>query len=152
MKIDIDIDQKYKNVEVMIKAPKMNDEVTKLVNQLKDKSKEITRISGKIDDRIYILEPIEVLLFYSSLGKVYASTMKGTYEIKQTLYSLEDNLATSSFVRISKSAIVNIKKIKNIEVSFNGSLVVRFHNNQEEIISRRYVTKFKKFIGLGGQQ
>ncbi len=165
MRYEIDINGDYKEVSVLIKAPEMNEEVAGILARLEDDRKNQERhladagqkrpvhpsISGRIDQKIYVLSPEDISLFYTIKGKVFADSKNFTYEIRQKLYEVEDLLVGTSFIRISKSAIVNIHRIKNIEVTFNGSLVVKFSNGHEEIISRRFVSKVKEFIGLGGQ-
>jgi DNA-binding LytR/AlgR family response regulator len=153
MKIDVDIQSKYSDIAIVIQAPKMNDEVSAILKKLEEKQETRVRptISGKHEDKIYIVDPTEIYLIYSMAGKTYAATKEKKLVLKQPLYSLEELLeANKSFVRISKSAIVNIRAIKNIAVSFNGALVVKFPNGLEEVISRRYVKKFKEFINIGG--
>jgi len=149
MKIAIDINKKYKDLELIVQSPELNEEVTALVSKLEEKNK--MTFTGKLKDDIYILDTEEINMFYSQSGKVYADCHDAAYEISQKLYEIESLLAHTSFVRISKSAIVNIYKMKKIEVAFNGSLLVKFENAKEEIISRRYVKKVKEFIGLGGK-
>ena len=149
MKIDIDINKEYKDITVVIKAPEMSAEITELMQKLEgSKSKSIV---GKHRDKLYILDPQDIILFYSQGQKVLADTSKGTYEVKQKLYELDEMLKDISFVRISKFAIVNIKKIKDIDIFFNGSLVVNFNNGRQETISRRYVSKVKEYLGMGGK-
>lgn len=150
MKFDIDINNDYKEIVIVIKAPEMNQEVTDLITKLQ--SKKTNTISGIMNEKIFVLQPDEIMLFYTEAKKVYADTINGSYEIKQKLYEIEADLEGTSFIRISKSAIVNIKLIKNIEIVFNGSLVVKFANGHEEIISRRFINKVKEFIGLGGKK
>lgn len=151
MKFDIDINPSYEDISVVIKSPDMNAEVTGIMTKLQTDTVQQETISGRIDQKIFVLDPKDILLFYSENGKVMADTMEASYEIKQKLYAVEESLKQSTFIRISKSAIVNVKRIKNIEMFFNGSLVVKFHNGHEEIISRRYVAKVKEFIGMGGK-
>lgn len=150
MKFDIDINKDYKEIVIVIKAPEMNQEVTDLMMKLK--TQKSTTVSGLKDEKIFVLAPENILLLYTESKKVYADTLDSRYEIKKKLYEIETQLEGTSFIRISKSAIINIKKIKNIEVIFNGSLVVKFENGHEEIISRRYVKKVKDFIGLRGKK
>lgn len=149
MKIDIDINENYKETTVVIKAKELNDQVSEIIENLKGHKP--STITGTQNQKIYVLNPLDIHLFYSESGKVYAKTEDQRYEIKQKLYEIEDHLEGSSFIRISKSAIVNIKQIKNIEVFFNGSLVVKLNNGHEEVISRRFVSKVKEFIGMGGR-
>lgn len=149
MKFNIDVDPKYKELIIDIKTDKIDEQLATILKMFEQQNKELT-ITGKHKDKIYVIEPSDIYLFYSQNRKVYASTKKQTIEVKKTLYALEEELDQSVFVRISKSAIVNIKHISTIEVTFNGSLMVKFDNGMQEIISRRYVAKVKEFIGLGG--
>lgn len=150
MKIEMDIDQKYEELTLIIHAPALTDEINELISTLKPSKN--TTLAGMIDQKIYVIDPKDILLFYSEDSKVLADTQESTYELKQKLYELEETFQHQGFVRISKSAIANVKKIKSIELYFNGSLMVKFPNSRQEIISRRYVNQVKSFIGLGGKQ
>lgn len=149
MKIEMDIDKKYEELTLRIQAPELTNEINELLANLNTNRK--TTLAGVIDQKIYVLDPGNILLLYSEGSKILADTLENTYEIKQKLYECEEMLLQHGFVRISKSAIVNVRKIKSIEMYFNGSLMVKFPNNRQEIISRRYVNQVKSFIGLGGK-
>lgn len=94
------------------------------------------------------MKPEDVYLFYAGQGKVMAVLHEKEYQMKDKLYRLEESLAHDGFVRISKSAIVNLNHIANIEATFDGSLVVTMKNKTQEIISRRCVKKVKDALGL----
>lgn len=149
MKIDIDINENYNELSLTIKAPEMTLEISELMRKLQNTDNKT--IIGKIGTKMHILSPQDIVIFYSQGQKIFADTIDGTYEIKQRLYEIEENLTVTFFVRISKFAIANINKIKDIEMFFDGSLVVNFINGKQETISRRYVTKVKKYLGLGGK-
>lgn len=149
MNIEMDINHKYEETTIVVRAPELNGEITDIIERLK--SSKTKNIIGKNNEKMYILNPRDILLFYSKDQKVIADTINGEYEIKQKLYELEEELNGMYFVRISKFAIVNINKIKDIELFFNGSLVVNLINGKQEVISRRYVSKVKEFIGMGGK-
>ncbi|GAA0182323.1 LytTR family DNA-binding domain-containing protein [Clostridium sediminicola] len=149
MKVHMDINEEYDELTIVVKAKRITDEVKEIMEKLQNK-KEKT-IIGKLNQKMYILNPKEITLFYSNNQKIYADTKEQTFEVKEKLYELEELLKGYSFVRISKFAIANVNEIKNIEMFFNGSLVVNFNNGKQETISRRYVSKVKKFIGLGGK-
>ncbi len=149
MKLEVDVNKKYKEIHIIIQTPELNQEVKQIMNQLEQEK--IITFSGKSDNKIYVLNHKEINMFYSQNGKIYGDTDHVKFEVKHKLYEIESLLHDASFIRISKSAIVNIYRIMNIEISFNGSLVVKFKNGHSETISRRHVTGFKKFIGLGGK-
>jgi DNA-binding LytR/AlgR family response regulator len=149
VKIDIDINENYDELTLTIKAPEMTSEISELMCKLQNTNNK--SIIGKIGTKMYILSPQDILLFYSQGQKIFADTIDGTYEVKQRLYEIEALLTVTFFVRISKFAIANLNKIKDIEMFFDGSLIVNFINVKQETISRRYVSKVKKYLGLGGK-
>ncbi|MDQ0151285.1 LytTR family DNA-binding domain-containing protein [Eubacterium multiforme] len=149
MKIQLDIDEEYEEALVIIKSKEMTEEISEILKKLKSIKKR--NVIGLENEKIYILNPDDILVIYSKDQKVFVDTINKTYEVKKRLYELEDELRGESFVRISKFAIANVDKIRNIEVVFNGNLVVNFINGRKETISRRYLQKVKDFIGMGGR-
>lgn len=146
MKIDIDIDESYTETTIVIKACNLTAEVSELIEKLK--SPKTLTILGFHNEKFYILNPKDIIFFYTKEQKIWADTSKGTFEIKDKLYELEETLKNTSFVRISKFALANVNAIKNIEVFFNGSLIVNFTNGKSETISRRYVKNVKEYLGM----
>ncbi|EPZ55583.1 lytTr DNA-binding domain protein [[Clostridium] sordellii ATCC 9714] len=143
MKIDIDIDKKYKEIQVILKSPDMDEETLEILEKLK--TRKTKYILGKKDKKIYILDINEVYIFYSENQKVFVETNDCKYEVEERLYEIEENLKSTSFVRVSKFAVVNMKKVRSIDMHFNGNLTMNFINDKKENISRRYISKIKDF-------
>ena len=80
-------------------------------------------------------------------GKVYALTESEKYRLKQRLYLLEEMLDVS-FVKINKSCIANIRKIKKFDASFSGTLTVVFKNGYRDYVSRRNLKSVKERLGV----
>ena len=148
MKIDIDIDKKYKEIQVILKSPDMDEETLEILEKLK--TRKTKYILGKKDKKIYILDINEVYIFYSENQKVFVETNECNYEVEERLYEIEENLKSTSFVRVSKFAVVNMKKVRNIDMHFNGNLTMNLINNKKENISRRYISKIKDYLNNGG--
>lgn len=146
MKVEIDIQEKYEALIVCIKNNTLNDEVTSLMKKLE--SDTAKKIVGKRNDSIFLLDPSDIVFFYSEGNKLKADTMEKQYEVKEKLYVLEEMLQSFGFVRLSKYALANVNMIQCINVEFNGSLVVQFKNGKTEGISRRNITKVKKYLGI----
>lgn len=100
------------------------------------------------DDKVEILEQGEFIRAYAEGGKVFVRTEKGLYQIRLRLYELEERLDGSIFVRISNSEIVNLKKVKSIDLSFVGTICMEMSDGDVSYVSRRYVSKIKKILGL----
>lgn len=68
--------------------------------------------------------------------------------IKQPLYQLEEILKPYHFVRIGKSFIVNISKIRYIRTAFNAKLDIELISGTHLEVSRSFVKDFKKALGI----
>ena len=55
-------------------------------------------------------------------------------------------------MRISKSCIVNLKKIHSLKPDFGGKILATMENNEKLYISRQYVSVLKEKLGLGGKR
>ena len=69
------------------------------------------------------------------------------YRSKKRLYELL-SLLGKDFIQISKSAVINLKQIDFVEPSFSGMMKLFLKNKQSEYISRKYLSEFKKCLGL----
>lgn len=146
MEIEISVDKNYIIPKIIIKTSSMNEEVQKIVSMLsKD---EIKVISGMKDDKVEILDENNISRVYAQNGMVYASTQNGVYVLKLRLYEIEEILNNKKFVRISKSEIINLGEVKNFDFSFVGTISVQMKNNDVCYVSRRFVSKIKKILGI----
>ncbi|WP_394862598.1 LytTR family DNA-binding domain-containing protein [Paraclostridium bifermentans] len=148
MKIDIDIDKRYEEIQVILRSNEMNDETIEILEKLKTTKNKY--ILGKSDKKVYIVDVKDIFFFYSENQKVFVETEDFRYEVDERLYEIEDNFKNTSFIRVSKFSIVNLKKVKNIDMSFSGNLTINFINGKKESISRRYISKIKDYLKNGG--
>lgn len=72
--------------------------------------------------------------------------------IKQPLYQLETLLGPYHFVRIGKSFIVNMMKIKFIRSGFNAKLDLELKNGTRLEVTRSFVKPFKVALGLSKKE
>lgn len=93
-----------------------------ILNRLSSKTPEV--ITGFYNDLAEILSPEDIIRIYAAGGKTFASVSNKEYILKQRLYGLEEQLTKQSFVRISKSEIINLKKVRNFDLSLSGTICV----------------------------
>lgn len=144
MKILLDIQEKYKDIEVHI----CSDTKSKNVLSLRD------LLEGMFNEKITVhknqetksVTAYEIVRIYSENKKVYLRTPKYTYEVRDRLYSLEESLRDKGFVRISNSEIVNISQIEKLDMSYTGTIKMYMKNGDETYVSRRYVSKIKDVL------
>ncbi|MDE5964886.1 MAG: LytTR family transcriptional regulator [Eubacterium sp.] len=146
MKIKIKIDSTYNDPEIIIFTDEITDDIDRLVKILTDENSQI--ISGIRYDRVEVLDPDEIIRVYANSKKVYAVTDKGEYTLRFRLYEAEERLGSKNFVRISKSEIINLKKVNSFDMNLAGTICVRLSNNEVTYVSRRYVAEIKKVLGV----
>ncbi|MGE0151071.1 MAG: LytTR family DNA-binding domain-containing protein [Reyranellaceae bacterium] len=66
------------------------------------------------------------------------------HEIRSSLARLEGELDPASFVRVHKSAIVNIARVREVEPWISGDWRIRLQDGTEVPLSRRYRARFEE--------
>lgn len=146
MQVEIKIDSSYTEPKIIIMTASMTEDINNIVKKISDETSWI--ISGSKDEKIEVIEQSELIRIYASGGKVFAVTGKGEYVLRFRLYELEKRLDSCQFVRISNSEIINLKKVSHFDLSFTGTICVKLSNNTTTYVSRRYVSKIKKILGI----
>lgn len=146
MQVEIKIDPSQPEPKVIITAASMTEEVNRIVRRLSEVIPQV--ISGTRDGKLEVLEPEDLIRIYAASGKVFAVTGKGEYTLRLRLYELEERLSPHQFVRISNSEIIHLKKVVNFNLSFAGTIYVKLSNGTVTYVSRRYVSKIKKILGI----
>lgn len=83
------------------------------------------RIQVRIGDRIRLLNPKDICFFKASDKYVEGHTTDQSYLLNQTLNQLETELAEYDFVRIHRSALINLNHLEEMFRWFGGSFRVR---------------------------
>ena len=146
MQVEIKIDDSCIEPRVIIITDKVTDEINDILNMLSSKTPEV--ITGFYNDLAEILSPDDIIRIYAEDGKIFASVNSKEYILRQRLYELEEQLNKYSFVRISNSEIINLKKVRNFDLSLSGTICVTLSDGTATYVSRRYVSKIKKVLGL----
>lgn len=148
MKLNINIDAGAKEPEIMITTAYMTEDVNRVVEFVSGLEGAPAMISGIREGKVELLDKDAIVRIYAEEGKVLAKTERGLYQIRLRLYEVEERLDNGNFVRISNSEIVNLKKVKSLDLSFVGTICMELLNGEVSYVSRRYVSKIKKVLGL----
>ncbi|MGX7109622.1 LytTR family DNA-binding domain-containing protein [Facklamia miroungae] len=146
MKLEIKIDPGIDETLVKIFANSVNSEVTLIQSLLESPS--LQRIIGFQNEVVRILEPREIIRFYTDNKKVYAQTEESTYLVRLRMYDLEERFYSKSFLRISQGELVNLDYVKRLDLSYKGTIAVELTNGDISFVSRRSLSKFKEFLGI----
>lgn len=146
MRVEIKIDSAYKEPKILILTDSVTDEINNIARSLSSDTSQV--IAGSRNNKVEVLEPKSLIRIYANSGKVFAVTKDGEYTLRLRLYEIEKRLDPHQFVRISNSEIINLKQVKNFDLNFTGTICVRLSDEATTYVSRRYVAKIKKILGM----
>ena len=150
MKIEVQMDAHYSEVTVRILTDRISREVQELMDRITLSTTDL--LLGFQKEEAVPLSLEEIIRVYTSAGKVYAVTEEGEYQLRYRLYEVEERVNSKYFVRISQSEIVNLRKVKRFDLSLTGTIGVLFSDGSFSYVSRRFVSKIKQCLEIGGRK
>ena len=152
MKVELRIDPGCDGMSVVINAPALTDEVKALAARLEGGGV----LVGWQGGRAVPLAAEDILRCYGEEKGVKCQTPGGVYDLKERLYELEGRLDRHTFVRISHSEIISLRKITTEALALNATVVVLAHNHpsglatpsQEDLFLTRYIQDSLKPLGI----
>lgn len=131
---------------VEIHCHMISEEVREIVAFVKSRRGQLT---GTIEDRQYEIPVTDIYYMESVDNKSFIYTRSQVYETKQKLYELEELLREKYFLRVSKSLLLNLMKVRSIQPALNGRFTAVLQTGEEVMISRKYVPELKKALKGG---
>lgn len=145
MKLVIEQNGNFQETEIIIRCSSINSELQKIIDAIKISSFTITAYK---DGYLQKINHEDICYIESVDEKTFIYCENDVYDCKMKLFELEETLTNSSFVRISKSCILNIDFIEKVKPMLNGKYEVLLINGEKLIINRHYIPIFKKKFGL----
>ena len=146
MKVNLFVSKDIEEPYADIHTNELTDNVTKAMSILEsDESSDMLAVKKGSDIALLEFGEVYMLRVEDKQVKVYAENSE--YLIKKPLYQVEETLS-SDFVRISKTTIVNLKKIERVAPSLKGMMFIQLKNGLKDNISRKYLPDFKNALDL----
>lgn len=145
MKINLDIDGKYDDTEIIIRAPHLNNDIERMVAMMRMID---MQIAVRKEGETILLETDKILYVEAVDRKTFVYTSSDTYESELKLYELEQELVQRDFLRISKQSIVNLRKIKSLKADINRKIRITLANGEQIVVSRMYSDDLRRKLGL----
>lgn len=133
------------SLQVIIKCRQVNDEIIRLKCHIELFDR---KIQAKKDNELYFVDVFDVLYFESVDNRTFLYTENDVMEVKLRLYELETILSDKDFIRISKSQIVNINKIRSLKPELNRKILATMCNGEQLYISRKYVKALRNLLAI----
>jgi two-component system LytT family response regulator len=128
-------------------APGLDQRIVALLEQLQTQPKHNERLVVKTGGRVFFLNTDEVDWVEAEGNYVSIHTGKKSYLLRETISSLENQLDPKKFIRIHRSAIVNINRIKELQPWSHGEYHVLLQDGTQLTLSRSYREKVQAALG-----
>ena len=145
MRIEIIQNDNVKETEITIKAKMLDEELSEVIACL---SLIGNTVAGIQDSVVTFISIRDILYFESVDNKTFFYTKDQVYEIRSRLYEICEKLSDTHFVRISKSTVANLKKLRSIKRVKGSRLEAELINGEKLLVSRQYVNDIKNKLGV----
>jgi two-component system, LytTR family, response regulator len=125
----------------------LNERLAGLLEDLQAKQKRLTRLVVKSAGRIVFLRVEEIDWVEAADNYVRIHAGRESHLIRETLQSLESRLNPEKFLRIHRSTLVNLDRIRELQPIFHGDYLVKLNDGTELTLSRSYREKLLEPLG-----
>ena len=144
MKVKIEISKEYDPAFAVIYTKAVTEEIQRITELLEKDKGPVTVFR---DDRIVVLKPEEIYMIRVEDEKTMIYSEHDQYRSRKRLKEVFEQVG-DSFMRISKSTVVNLKYLDSVEAGFGGTMLIKLKNGCKDYVSRFYLKDLKKYLGL----
>ena len=148
MKIFVKEDNELLETEVTIRCNIYDKKIEKLKKHIEEFS---LAIQGTKEGEQYKLPLKEIYYMEVVDGRTYIYTENEMYNSNQSLANLEKILIGSTFVRVSKTVLLNVDCLKAVAPMENHRMLATLKNEEKIIIGRTYISGLKEKLQEGLQ-
>ncbi len=145
MKITINQDATADETEITVRCREITPALAEVIASL---SLTDSTVTGSRNGEIFFVSLSDIFYFESVDGQVFFYDTDGMYETATPLYKLEELTVGTSFARISKSCIANLRRVRSIKREGNSRLCATLTNGEKLIVSRQYLPVIRERLGV----
>ena len=118
--------------------------LTALIDDLKAEPAQHDRLAVKSEGKIVFLRMEEIHWVEAADNYVKLHVANDSHMLRETMNALDQRLPKDKFLRISRSAIVNIEQVKELHPLFHGEYVVVLRSGTRLTLTRGYRDKLQR--------
>lgn len=96
----------------------------------------LTRLTVKCEDKVVVIKTVDIDSIESAGNYVAVNVGRESHILRETLNTLEAQLDPESFLRVSRSAIVNLDRVKELQPMFKGEHIIVLQNGKRLTMTR----------------
>jgi len=139
--------QRAKAVISQDRFEQRDERILALLEELKAEQRYIERLVVKVGGRVFFVDVNNIACVEAEGNYVRVHNGTKSYLIRGTIGGLESQLDPKRFLRIHRSAIVKLDKIKELQPWFHGEYHVILETGQKLTLSRNYRASLQEAIG-----
>ena len=141
------VDRAKSRLAKLTRDDQLDNRFRAMLEDIKSGSKYVKRLTIKLTGRTILLpvDEIDWIETYGNYLKVHVG--RESHLIRVTMQSMETKLDPEKFIRVHRSVMVNVEKIKEIYPRSNGDQDLVLQNGQRLMLSRNYRDKFFGLLG-----
>lgn len=124
----------------------LDERLTSLISDLRIEKKYLDRLVVKSVGRVFFLKTDEIDWIEAAGNYVKLHVGRESHMIRDTMNGIEAKLDPDKFLRIHRSTVVNIDRIKELHPMFSGDYAVILRNGTELALSRNYRERFTELF------
>jgi two-component system LytT family response regulator len=118
-----------------------------MLEQMREQPRYTERLVVKTGGRVFFLNAEEIDWVEAEGNYVSIHAGKKAYLLRETISGIEGQLDPRNFVRIHRSAVVNINRIKELQPWSHGEYHVILNDGTQLTLSRSYREKLQSALG-----
>ena len=145
--IDFVLDEALTDPKVTVRAKEKSEQVEKIIAAIEKVSEsDHPMIMCRDGEELEFVSQRDIVRVYTEKRKVIVETDTTSYSVDKTLGAVEEMLGSDRFVRISQSEIVNLFKVKSLNLSKSGTIGITFDNGSSTWVARSKVKAIKQMV------
>jgi DNA-binding LytR/AlgR family response regulator len=104
------------------------------------------KMVGRIGREYFLLDYDEILALQAEGELVWIITPKRRFLASQTLRAIEGHLLPSSFQRVHRSAIVNVKHVRKLSALSSYRWLITLSNDSQIVVSKRRAQSIRRML------
>ena len=129
------------------RTSRRDQDIIALLEELKAGPRYLERLVIKNGGRVFFLHVQDVYCIEAEGNYVRVYDNQKGYLLRETISSLEEQLNPKQFLRIHRSAIVRIDRIKEMQPWFHGEYRIIMENGKQLALSRNYRANLQEAVG-----
>jgi len=129
------------------RSGELSQKLTALLAELRPEPRTTDRLAVKSDGKVVLVRTADVDWIEAADNYVNLHVGCESHLLRETMGSIEGRLDPRQFMRISRSAIINVERIKELQPMFHGDYAVILRNGTRLSLSRGYREKLQQLIG-----